>query len=120
MRRLIAFVLMSTPALAADAVRREASPPLLSLYLPIPLNVPRVDDPATGVFLPAGYRAGKTVDVVLFLRGYDVKRPQAATAVSEYWNSPRHPVLKSFQFREEVNASGKIVILVVPPLGPSS
>jgi hypothetical protein len=111
----------SDPPRPADPpVRRETTPPGLSLYLPIPLGVPRVDDPATGVFVPDGYRAGKTVDVVVFLRGYDVKRPKAATGVAEYWNSPRHPVLKSFLFREEVNRSGRNVILVVPPLGPSS
>jgi hypothetical protein len=102
------------------AVRRDTVPPLLSLYLPIPLGVPRVDDPATGVFLPAGYKAGKTVDLVLFLRGYDVKRPKTATAVAEYWNSPDHPILKSFLFREEVNKGGKNVVLVVPALGPFS
>jgi hypothetical protein len=116
----LALMITTTRANAADAVRREATPPSLSLYLPIPVHVPRVDDPATGVFIPANYRPGKTVDLVLFLRGYDVKRPQAATAVAEYWNSPRHPVLKSFLLREEVNTSGKNVILVVPPLGPSS
>jgi hypothetical protein len=99
-------------------VRREAAPPQLSLYLPIPLDVPGVDDPATGVFVPDKYRADKAVDVVVFLRGYDIKRPKAATGVAEYWNSPRHPVLRSFLLREEVNRSGKNVILVVPPLGP--
>lgn len=101
-----------------EPVRRDTAPPLLSLYLPIPLGVPRVEDPATGVFVPADYRAGPSVDLVVFLRGYDIKRPQAATAVAEYWNSPRHPVLKSFLLREEVNRSGKNVILVVPALGP--
>jgi hypothetical protein len=99
-------------------VRREAAPPHLSLYLPIPLDSPKVDDPTTGVFVPDKYRAGPTTDVVVFLRGYDVKRPKAATGVAEYWGSPRHPVLKSFLFREEVNKSGKNVVLVVPPLGP--
>jgi hypothetical protein len=99
-------------------VRREAAPPQLSLYLPIPLDVPGVDDPATGVFVPDHYRVDKTIDLVVFLRGYDIKRPKAATVVAEYWNSPRHPVLKSFLLREEVNKSGKNVILVVPPLGP--
>ncbi len=100
------------------AVRRETTPPRVSLYLPIPLGVPRVDEPSTGVFVPENYRAGDTVDLVVFLRGYDVKRPKAATAVREYWNSPKHPVLKSFRLREEVNKSGKNVILVVPALGP--
>jgi hypothetical protein len=68
--------------------------------------------------VPADYKAGKSIDLVLFLRGYDIKRPKAATSVAEYWNSPEHPVLKSFLLREEVNKSGKNVILVVPTLGP--
>jgi len=101
-----------------DPVCRDTAPPLVSLYLPIPLGVPGVDDPATGVFVPDQYRVDKTIDLVVFLRGYDIKRPKAATGVAEYWNSPRHPVLKSFLLREEVNKSGKNVILVVPPLGP--
>jgi hypothetical protein len=101
-------------------VRRDTTPPRLSLYLPIPLGVPNVESQSTGVFVPENYRAGDTVDVVLFLRGYDIKRPKAATSVEEYWNSPSHPILKSFQFRQEVNKSGKNVVLVVPALGPRS
>jgi hypothetical protein len=101
-----------------DAVRRDTSPPLMSLYLPIPLGVPGVAAQSTGVFVPANYRVGKTIDLVLFLRGYDVNRPKTATSVGEYWSSPQHPILKSFLFREEVNKSGKNVILVVPTLGP--
>jgi len=38
--------------------------------------------------------------------------------VAGYWNSLGHPVLKSFLLREEVNKSGKNVILVVSPLRP--
>jgi hypothetical protein len=101
-----------------EGVRRDSTPALLSLYLPIPLGVPGVEDQATGVFVPRDYRAGKTVDLVVFLRGYDIKRPKSATSVGEYWNSPQHPVLKSFLLREEINRSGKNVILVVPALGP--
>jgi hypothetical protein len=101
-----------------EAVRRDTTPPDLSLYLPIPLGVPGVKDSRAGVFVPSNYRAGKAVDLLVFLRGYDVHRPKAATAVAEYWNSPKHPVLKSFLLREEVNRSGKNVVLVVPALGP--
>jgi hypothetical protein len=119
-KRVLAVVCGLPLLLAADPVRRDETPPKLSLYLPIPLDVAKVADPATGVFVPDGYRAGPTVDVLLFLRGYDVNRPKPATSVAEYWNSPAHPILKSFRFREEVNASGKNVILVVPALGPQS
>jgi hypothetical protein len=107
-------------AAAEEPVRSEALPPKLSLYLPIPLGVPNVASQETGVFVPDGYRAGDAVDLVLFLRGYDIQRPRGATAISEYWNSPEHAILKSFQFREEVNRSGKNVIFVAPRLGPYS
>lgn len=100
------------------AVRRDTLPPLMSLYLPIPLDVPHVEAQSTGVFVPDKYRVGKTVDLVVFLRGYDINRPKTATSVAEYWNSPRHAILKSFMLREEINKSGKNVILAVPTLGP--
>jgi hypothetical protein len=100
------------------AVRRDTTPPLMSLYLPIPLGVPGVETQLTGVFVPDNYRVGKTIDLVVFLRGYDIKRPKTATSVGEYWNSPQHAILKSFMLREEINRSGKNVILAVPTLGP--
>lgn len=103
-----------------DQVRRENTPPLMSLYLPIPLEIPGVPAQTTGVFVPASYKAGKTIDLLVFLRGYDINRPKTATSVSEYWNSPEHAVLRSFLLREEVNKSSKNVILVVPTLGPRS
>lgn len=103
-----------------EAVPSDTTPPLLSLYLPIPLGVPGVQVQSTGVFIPANYRVGESVDLVVFLRGYDINRPKTATSVGEYWNSPRHPILKSFLLREEINKSGKNVILAVPTLGPFS
>jgi hypothetical protein len=103
-----------------EVVRHDTTPPLMSLYLPIPLGVPGVAAQSTGVFVPANYRVGKTIDLIVFLRGYDINRPKTATPVGEYWNSPLHPILKSFMFREEVNKSGKNVILAVPTLGPVS
>lgn len=112
---------MNEPAANAnndEPIRRDTMPPQMSLYLPIPLDVPRVEAQLTGVFVPEKYRVGKTIDLVVFLRGYDINRPKPATSVVEYWNSPKHPVLKSFLFREEINRSGKNVILAVPTLGP--
>jgi hypothetical protein len=108
------------PGKVGEPVQRDTTPPRLSLYLPIALAVPGVERQSTGVFVPDNYEAGETVDLVLFLRGYDINRPKAATSVQEYWNSPRHPTLRSFLLREEVNRSRKNVILVVPALGPYS
>jgi hypothetical protein len=55
---------MRVPTAAGDEdpVRRDTTPPRLSLYLPIPLGVPGVEDSATGVFAPENYRAGRTID----------------------------------------------------------
>jgi hypothetical protein len=108
------------PPKPEEPVRQDSKPPRLSLYLPIPLAVPGVERQATGVFVPENYKVSETVDLVVFLRGYDINRPKSATSVEEYWNSPKHPTLKSFLLREEVNKSGKNVILVVPALGPYS
>lgn len=110
----------TAPKIADDPVHRENLPPLMSLYLPIPLDISGVPAQTTGVFVPAGYKAGKTVDLLVFLRGYDINRPKTATSVAEYWGSPQHSTLQSFLLREEVNKSGKNVILVVPTLGPRS
>ena len=106
------------PGKSREEIRLEKTRPDLSLYLPIPLGVPGVASQYTGVFVPKDYRAGDTIDLVLFLRGYDINRPKTATSVDEYWNSPRHPTLKSFLLREEINKCGKNAILVVPTLGP--
>ncbi len=105
---------------SGDGIRLETSPALMSLYLPIPLAIPGVQAQTTGVFVPADYKAGKTVDLIVFLRGYDIQRPKTATSVSDYWNSPRHATLKHFMLREEINKSDKNVILAVPTLGPYS
>lgn len=64
----------AAPGAIAPPVRRKTAPPQLSLYLPIPLGVPGVDDPATGAFIPDHYRVSKAIDLLVFLRGYDVKR----------------------------------------------
>ncbi|HEY2786669.1 MAG TPA: hypothetical protein VGJ05_17020 [Fimbriiglobus sp.] len=119
---LLAVVIPAVARSGKAADPRPGEDPLSArtFYLSIPLGVPAVDDPATGVYLPEKYTAGDTIDLVLFLRGYDVKRPKSATAVREYWGSSKHPVLKSFLFREEIDRSGKNVVLVVPPLGPFS
>ena len=107
------------PADNDAAVRRDTMPPLMSLYLPISLGVPHVEAQVTGVCVPANYRVSTTIDLVVFLRGYDINRPKSATSVDEYWSSPRHPILKSFMLREEFNKSGKNVILAVPTLARS-
>jgi hypothetical protein len=119
-RFLAIFCIVATAGSGFAQPAGDTRPPGLSLIEPIPLGIPGVAAQATGVFAPEKYHAGDAIDLVLFLRGYDINRPKLATQVEEYWNSPEHPILKSFQFRQEVNKSGKNVVLVIPTLGPRS
>jgi hypothetical protein len=109
------------PLSASNGQRTDGtSQAMKTLYLDIPLGIKDVPAQTTGVFIPADYKVGDAVGLVIFLRGYDINRPKTATSVKEYWGSPEHPVLRSFSLREEINKSGKNVILVVPTLGPTS
>jgi hypothetical protein len=117
---VLAVGLSGEPARAAGGPPDDGTLPEKTLYLTIPLGIPGVPAQTTGIFIPAGYKVGDAVDLVLFLRGYDINRPKTATSVKEYWGSPDHPVLRSFLLREEINKSGKNVIMVVPTLGPVS
>jgi LAS superfamily LD-carboxypeptidase LdcB len=72
--------------------------------------------PRTGIFVPDGYRAGGPVDLVIYLHGHTVGYPGMKTSIDEYWADPNH----HFPLREQVNDSGKNVVLAAPTLGPRS
>jgi hypothetical protein len=70
----------------------------------------------TGVFFPYGYHFTPVIDVILFFHGFKwptgVPR-QEFTNINEYWNGNLHGI----RFREDINASGKQVVLIAPTLG---
>ncbi|MET0896790.1 MAG: extensin family protein [Mycobacterium sp.] len=71
--------------------------------------------PMTGIFVPTGYRPQAQVDMVIYFHGMKVPSGLSSSAtISDIW---RH---RDFPLREQVNDSGKNVILVAPTLGPSS
>ncbi|MCU1246297.1 MAG: hypothetical protein JWN02_2207, partial [Acidobacteria bacterium] len=72
--------------------------------------------PTTGIFVPERYRAGAVVDLVIYLHGFTVGYPGREVSIDGYW-ADRH---RYFALREQVNDSGKNVILVAPTLGPRS
>jgi hypothetical protein len=94
-------------------VRRETEPPAETLYVRIPLGSEDPAAPLTGIFLPNGYRAQPTVDVLLYLHGF--KAPELS--IARYWRRSGYP---NHILREELNASNKNVVLVAPTLGPHS
>ena len=73
--------------------------------------------PMTGIFIPENYSTQSSVDLILYLHGHKTAIPGSDALISEYWNAQKYPI---FALREEINASRKNVILVVPTLGLKS
>ena len=101
------------PQQPLHVLRRETEPPSETLYVPIALGSEAPAAPLTGIFLPDGYRASASVDVVLYLHGF--KRPELG--IDGYW---RRSAYQNHVLREELNAARKNVVLVAPTLGPHS
>lgn len=94
-------------------VGRETEPPAETLYVRIPLGSESPATPLTGIFLPGGYRAQPSVDLLLYLHGF--KAP--GVGIDRYWRRSAYP---NHVLREELNAANKNVVLVAPTLGPHS
>jgi len=94
-------------------VRRDTEPPAETLYVRIALGSEAPAAPLTGIFLPRGYRAQPSVDVLLYLHGF--KNP--GLSIDRYWRRSAYP---NHVLREELNAANKNVVLVAPTLGPHS
>jgi peptidoglycan hydrolase-like protein with peptidoglycan-binding domain len=109
------------PASPGTLLKREAKPPLSTLYLDIKLGSEQPAKAMTGVFIPERYRpeANRSglsrVDLLLWLHGF--KRKQPRLTIDAYWNAMLNP---QRAFREGVNDSHKSLVLVAPTLGPKS
>ena len=71
----------------------------------------------TGLYVPNSFRPDSDIVLVLYLHGHKGAYPGNAVLINGYWDGTRFPF---FALREEVNASGRNVILVAPSLGPKS
>ena len=96
-----------TPDPEARDKANTVGPAEATWYFPVDLEHHR----PTGVFLPQGfsYQAGE-VDVILFFHG---NKQGNFTNVDRYWH--KHP--SNINLREDLNASKKMAILVVPTMG---
>jgi hypothetical protein len=108
----------------------EFSPSLYTMYVDINLNpvweTRRIDGkwkpvcsyaaPVTGIFIPKTYVPQPTVNLILYLHGFKAPCGLSEKAtIAQYWSQG---FFKSL--REDINDSGKNVILVAPTLGPRS
>jgi hypothetical protein len=65
----------------------------------------------TGVFFPARYAYPPAIDVILYFHGFKLGE---FSYINEYWSGHLHDI----HFREDINLSGKSVVLIAPTLGP--
>lgn len=98
-------------------IKREEQPAASTLYVHIPLGSESPARPMTGIFIPENYVPREQVDLILYLHGHKTTRvcgPGDSASIDGYWRSHYWPL------REELNSSGKNVILVAPTLGGAS
>lgn len=119
----------TTAATSTSTTQNQSAPRLLetenqpaqsTLYVEIKLkNVHRTTGkpvtPMTGIFIPEGFSPQPSVDVIIYLHGFDLTG--CNKAIKKYWDGVCQP---HFPLRVGVNDSGKNVILVAPTLGSKS
>jgi thiol-disulfide isomerase/thioredoxin len=100
------------PPPTVEVPGRETTPPSLSLYVDIPLQILLGKAKSmTGIFVPENYCPQSQVDLIVFLHGNKVRVHKPHFSIDSFWNLP------TFRLREEVNKSQKNVILIAPTLG---
>jgi hypothetical protein len=96
-----------------DAEKPPKFPGDITYYFPIPLGGKTGAPggcPVTGVFIPKGFTYPSTIDVVLFFHG----NKQQWSTIQDYWMPGG---VHHIRLRQDVNDSGKQVILVAPTMG---
>ncbi|CAN5904267.1 hypothetical protein BH11BAC7_BH11BAC7_04460 [soil metagenome] len=79
----------------------------------------KIDRNVTALFFPTHFNPRKPVDILIYLHGFLGLYPGRCSTAKEYLNFNKKGNTQ-LNLREEIQASGKNVILVVPTLGPKS
>ena len=102
----------SIPSLIAE----DSSVPGHTCYVKIDLGKGNYPLSMTGIYVPAAFDPKQPVDAILYLHGMTGTFPGACAQMIDYWRAfdlPRYDL----RIREDINASGRNVILVAPSLG---
>lgn len=84
-------------------------PPTITYYFPLPLDGCN----PTGVFFPQKFAFKSEIDVILFFHGFKQDEFLKIKTIDYYWSGR----FQDITLREDVNASGKSVVLILPMLG---
>ena len=107
---------------APRLIGQEVQPRDRTFYVEIDLKIGKTAKPITGIFCPEAYRPAQQVDLIIYLHGYkkdENEKWYPDLTIDRYWANGSFPHYY-FPLREEVNASGKNVILIAPTLGQKS
>lgn len=106
----------------ASAVPRligeDTSIPGYTCYVKIELGRANYPLHKTGIYVPPSYKAKEAADIIIYLHGMTTTFPGGHAQIDDYWKAVKLPKY-DLRIREEINASGKNVILVAPSLGNS-
>src|SRR5262245_34752362 len=95
-----------------DLIDRESSPSCTTFYLKMQQG--KFIQQNTGVFIPDGFTARPTVNLILYLHGNAVRVTEGATSIKQFWGGKAGQV---FPLRERLNDSQQKYILVAPSVG---
>jgi murein DD-endopeptidase MepM/ murein hydrolase activator NlpD len=99
-------------------IAEDQAVPGYTCYVRIDLGKANYPLSMTGIYVPSGFNPKRPVDVVLYLHGMTMTFPGACAQIIDYWNASKLPSY-DLRIREDINASGRNVVLVAPSLGDS-
>jgi hypothetical protein len=95
-----------------DLIELESSPPSITFYLK--MRHGKFAQQNTGVFIPDGFTAQPTVNLILYCHGFATRVTEGATSIKQFWGGKAGQV---FPLRERLNDSKQKYILVAPSVG---
>jgi hypothetical protein len=94
----------------------DVTTPGYTCYVHLPTGRTNKQLNMSGIYTPASFNPGQPVDVLLYLHGMTGTFPGSCAKIPEYWTLAHLPAY-DLRIREEVNDSGKNLLLVAPYLG---
>ncbi len=116
-----------TGTCAVPAVSASSTPPFIAedlsvagytCYVKIDLGKGNIRLDMTGIYIPSSFTPAEPVDLLIYLHGMTGEFPGKEAKIDSYWKASRLPNY-DYRLREEVEASGKNIILAAPSLGKS-
>lgn len=105
---------LALPAIISE----DHSVPGYTCYVKIELGKGNYPLNMTGIYIPSTFDPRKPIDLILYLHGITSTFPGDCAKIDDYWSQTELPKY-DLRIREEINTSGKNVVLVAPSLGKS-